>query len=87
MILHTYSAYVYDSPAQLVGPQIEVDLKRSFLPLSQQVVFGFLVHSTLLNISFELSNFCWTRRPISLTVRHSVLENHFVGRPLSDVRF
>jgi poly [ADP-ribose] polymerase 6/8 len=79
--VNTYSAYIYDSPAELVNCRVFVDLKRSFLPLSMQVVYGFTVHPNLLHIELELEAFSWSRRPTHLDIAHPVLGNAFVGRP------
>jgi poly [ADP-ribose] polymerase 6/8 len=79
--INTYSAYIYDSPAELVNYRVLVDLKRSFLPLSMQAAFGFTVHQNLLHIELELDAFSWSRRPKHLNIAHPVLGNAFVGRP------
>jgi poly [ADP-ribose] polymerase 6/8 len=81
-IVNTYSAYMYDSPAELIGTRIIVSLKRNFLPLSQQAVYGFLVHPNLLEIRLELDDFDWTRPPVLIDVVHPILKNSYIGRPL-----
>lgn len=82
-VVNTYNAYLYDQTAMITTPvRVELSLSRSFLPLSMQAVYGFLVHPNILNIGIELTQYDWTRRPSIIEVKHPVYDNSFIGRPL-----
>ncbi|OHT07174.1 UBA/TS-N domain containing protein [Tritrichomonas foetus] len=82
-IVSTYCAYMYESPADLLpSGSIEVDIPRTFLPLSLQAVYGFLVNDYVLHLSFELQDFDWSRHPNILDIKHPVYGPCYVGNAL-----
>ncbi|OHT10390.1 UBA/TS-N domain containing protein [Tritrichomonas foetus] len=82
--INTYSAYMYDYPAELnnADATITVDLPNYFLPLSLQAVYGFNVHPIVLHIEIKLKDYDWTLTPDNFKIIHPVYQNNFVGRPL-----
>jgi hypothetical protein len=81
--VHNCSAWIYDCEVSLLGNvTIVIDLKRDFLPLSMQAVYGFLVDPVLLHIEFDLDNFCWDLPPAKIEFLHPKLGTRFVGQPL-----
>lgn len=82
-IVNTYCAYMYESPASLSQDgTIDVDIPRTFLPLSLQAVYGFFVNDIVLHLSFKLSDYNWRKSPSSISVLHPVLGKCYVGNAL-----
>lgn len=82
-IVSTYCAYVYESPAKLsTSGSIEIDIPRTFLPLSLQAVYGFLSNEYVLHLSITLNNYSWSQPPTHLDVQHPLYGNCFVGNCL-----
>ncbi|KAH0788104.1 UBA/TS-N domain containing protein [Histomonas meleagridis] len=83
-IVNTYSAYMYKFPA-VIDPTyttVSFNLPRTFLPLSLQAVFGFLVHEVILEIHIELDDYDWTKEPKRLSISHPIYGKQYTGRPL-----
>lgn len=82
-IVSTYCAYVYESPAKFSSNgSIEVDIPRTFLPLSLQAVYGFISNEYVLHLSITLNNYSWNQTPSKLDVQHPLYGTCFIGNAL-----
>jgi hypothetical protein len=81
-VINTYSAIMYDYPAIVTAPfRFELDLPRDFLPLSMQVVFGFLSDPILLHITIQLQG-SWNQPPCHKSIEQPQRGSKFIGQPL-----
>jgi poly [ADP-ribose] polymerase 6/8 len=82
-VVNIFSAYVVGSPARCVNSTtFELSLSRSFLPLSLQAVYGFMVDPVLLNFHVVLNGNSWNTLPVSKKVEHPVTGSKYVGNGL-----
>jgi len=80
---NTYSIYNPSYPASIVdSDSVKFSIPCSFLPLSQQTVYGLNCHSILLDVVLELSQFDWKLKPRKLQMVHPVKGKNFIGSPL-----
>ena len=87
-VIHTYNAYFFGHEVhKLTSSRFYFSIPRSFLPLSQQAVYGFTCHENLLDVTIELQNYDWTNTPSQLEFKHPVFGNNFIGRPLVQTVF
>ena len=82
-VIQTCIAYLPDITIQKESrSRIFISLPRTFLPLSMQVVYGFMVDPILINITIEVNNFSWNIPPIFTQIEHPVYQKSYIGRHL-----
>ena len=78
-----YSIYNPSYPAKMLDSyNVKFSIPCSFLPLSQQVVYGLSCHPILLEVNLELSQNDWKLKPRKLKMVHPIKGTNFIGSPL-----